>query len=166
MKTLDFKTLQPGDCLLYRPGNLLDWIVAIKTGARITHVEVYVGDGTTISSRPSTGVGVRPVTTNLERLAYVRRPVGTGFVLDPRFNFAIGKKYDWRGLLGFFLGVRRGSLHRWFCSELATMIYRDSWFQPTGKAFIPFNPQIAADHFSPADFYNAGTFETIWRAGN
>ena len=157
MKTFNEKDvlLLPGDCLLYRPSNLLDWIVCLKTGARISHVEIFAGSGQSYASRPGIGVDKHPFRE--KNLGYVRRPImyASPVALWEEFLPFRGKKYDWLGLLGFLMLTRRGSTNRFFCSELATELYR-------AIGLRPFNPDIRADHFSPADLYNSPAFETVW----
>lgn len=173
MKTLDYSILHPGDCLLYRPSSILDWLVCVKTGSRISHVEVFygtdpkLGDPVSIASRPGIGVDLHPL--RLKNLAFVRRPKSRTGVSFPAICRFLGRKYDWLGLFCFFLAARHGEKNKFFCSELATTLYRLAIVSTEAtipEFFQPFNPGAQADHISPADFYLAGTFNTVWSAEN
>ena len=154
--------LQAGDALLYfENDSLLDWAIAIKTGGRIAHIEIYAGGGISEASR--NGIGVNRYALRLERLACVRRPDGWLFDFEQGSKWfdetARGQKYDFKGLLCFYLAVKRGDKDRMFCSEFALRRYRHCGFQP-------FNPDQDADRTAPYDFWKSGKFETFWKSGN
>ena len=120
--------LQPGDCLLYRPSpgfDLIGWIICLKTWSPVCHVEIYSGHGMSVASRNGIGVNQYPLRTN--DLAFVLRPK-TKASMAPAMEWfhrtAQGQRYDFLGLMCFFLAVRRGSRDRMFCSEFETRFYR------------------------------------------
>lgn len=155
MKPFDIGLLRPGDAMLYAPSSFFGYLIAVKSWTWISHISIYTGNLQSYASRD--GIGVNRYAIRTEGLACVRRPNGT---LDIAKALAwsaatFGQGYDWLGLLCFTLAVKQGSKDRMFCSESATRWYRAAGFEP-------FNPDIDADHVAPAEFYQAGTMETIW----
>lgn len=84
-----------------------------------SHVDFVLRDGRFLGSRLDGGVRIRPhdyLTPSKYRYAYVD-------VADPRkvYGWAtsqIGKKYDWKAIVGFLPRVNWQDPERWFCSEL------------------------------------------------
>jgi hypothetical protein len=114
--------LRPGDCLLYRPSSLFGWIIRVKTGSPVSHVEVYVGGGQTVASRDGQGVGRYPLRT--DHLGWVLRPT-VPFSLDAAmdwFDQHRGEPYGWVDLLDFFSATvdAPGQV----CSPCATNVLR------------------------------------------
>lgn len=115
--------IKAGDVLLYRPSGLFGRFIQFHTGHRISHVEVYLGDGTSSASRDGQGVNLYPV--RLEGLAYILRPK---YEFDSAKARAFteahkGTPYGWFDLLNFF-GYRvnaKGIV----CSPWATLLIRD-----------------------------------------
>ncbi len=153
---MNAKDLLPGDCLLYRPGCPIGLWIAIKTWAWVSHVEVYAGNGVSYAARVS---GVDAYKFRAEHLAYVLRPIGR-FDADRADRWfdvvAKGQKYDFLGLLCFYLARKQGAQDRMFCSELATRYYR-------AGGHNPFNPLVDADTISPAQFRQSPAFRVVWR---
>ena len=156
--SFDPSILQPGDTLLYFDGgSMVDWLIAVKTGGKVAHIELYAGEGMAQASR--NGIGVNCYALRLEGLVCVRRPIGgidwaggeVWFNQVARFQ-----KYDFKGLLCFYLAVKQGSPKKMFCSEFALRRKRASSFQP-------FNPDQDADATSPLDFWKTGREETVWQ---
>jgi hypothetical protein len=116
--------LKPGDCLLYRPVDVFDWAVALKTWTRVSHVEVYIGDHKSVASRNGSGVGEYLV--RLHDMAAVRR-LGEGFNLEQALRWfdavAEGQKYGWRTLLTFLLLNNSAIEGEMICSEFAAEFY-------------------------------------------
>jgi len=152
--------LFPGDCLLYRPSGVFGRIIAVKTWTKISHIEVYAGDGMSVASRDGKGVN-----------AYAVREAGLGYVLRPTrqpvditagmawFNkYARGQAYDWRGLLIFTLAVKQGALDRMFCSEFGVRFYR-------ACGMHCFAPHWDADRTPPSMFYASPGFTLWWSDG-
>lgn len=149
--------LKPGDCLLYAPCGFFGWLIALKTWNKVSHVEVYVGNGKSVASRDGQGVGFYELRT--KGLVRVLRPRGEFNISSALlwfFNFANGQKYDWKGILVFALAVSEGSRDRMFCSEFATRFYR-------AGGFHPFAENYDADHIAPAQFLQSPCFEEIAR---
>lgn len=146
--------LQPGDCLLYRPSGFFGWLIALKTWNRISHVEIYAGNGLSVASRDGVGVGMYK--TRYDGLAMVRRSekplnlaAATAF-----FARVDGQKYDWKGILCFTLAVAQGARDKMFCSEFATRWYR--------AAGLPLFGNYDADHIAPAQFLMTELLQEIW----
>jgi uncharacterized protein YycO len=154
--TFDAAILNPGDMLLYFEDDPVDFLIAVKTGKRIGHVEVYAGNGTTMASRNGIGVSVYPLRTS--GVVCVRKPLG---VFDftaglAWFNAsAKGQPYDWKGLATFTSLVNEGEEGKMFCSEFAVNFYRACGYNPC-------NPSQPAYETSPRDLWVLGTFETKW----
>ena len=150
----DIPQLQPGDCLLYKPSGLFGWLIALKTWNRMSHVEIYAGNGNSVASRDGVGVGMYP--TRYYHLAKVLRPVQP-LQLDAAHVFfakSDGQKYDWKGILCFTLAVAQGAKDRMFCSEFATRWYR--------AAGLPLFGNYDADHIAPAQFLMTDDFDEVW----
>jgi hypothetical protein len=156
MIAFDATDLRKGDCLLYFTNDLFGWITAIKTWSKVSHVEVYRGEGMSVASRNGIGVNTYPLRT--EGLVAVRRPIaklnmdnaGRWFQVSARFQ-----GYDWFGLLNFYIASKHGSPKKMFCSEFATRYYRHGAVQP-------FDPDWDADRVPPSFFLVSPAFETIW----
>lgn len=158
MPSLDTSILRPGDALLYRPSTLFGWIIKVKTWARFSHIEIYIGGNQTVGAREK-GVHVWPLST--EHLGCVLRPDCTPNMekaLEWYYSKADGQKYDYKGLLCFYLAVKQGAQDRQFCSELGTRFYRagDFWAMA---------PHWDADRVSPGNFLMVPVFEIIWTDG-
>lgn len=67
-------TLQRGDILLYTldKSSFFSWAIYIKTGSRLVHAETYIGNGVTVTAKPSRGVNYYAYTS--DRLGCVMRP--------------------------------------------------------------------------------------------
>jgi len=84
-----------------------------------SHVDFVLANGKFLGARLDGGVRIRPhdyLTPSKYRYAYVE-------VADPRkvYGWAtsqIGKKYDWRAIVGFLPRASWQDPGRWFCSEL------------------------------------------------
>lgn len=141
--------MKPGDVLLYRPADVVGWVVALKGLSRYAHVEVYAGRGYTFASRPGLGVGVYDV-----KPGYHAYRLHEGYGLNWRdceawfFAEAFGQGYDMGGVLlnpwAVFHGRENG---KQFCSELAGRLLRNGCVPPTD----PFYGRDA-DGLHPADF--------------
>lgn len=151
--------LRAGDALLYRPSDLVGWIIAVKTWARFSHVEVYVGNGMAVGSRfPE---GVRSWDMRLDGLGAVLRPLhppDLDCALQWFYTSATGQGYDLLGLLCFTLAVKRGHPRKMFCSEFATRFYRH------GKVNV-IAPHWDADRVAPGNLLMTPAFEVVWTDG-
>ncbi len=155
----DPSLLKEGDAMLFYEPTLLDTLIAVKTSFWCAHIEIYDGDGQSVASR--NGIGVNRYPVRLNGLIAVRRPktcIDWQMGQEWFEKHARWQKYDFKGLMCFYLAVKQGSPHRMFCSEFALRRYRASCFQP-------FNPNQDADRTSPGLFWSSGTFESIWESG-
>lgn len=144
----------PGDCLLYRPSSAMGVWIAIKTWAWISHVEVYAGSGRSYAARLR---GVHLYPTEYRYLACVLRPIGKFDAKKAYLWFAKnanGQKYDFLGMLCFYLARKQGARDRMFCSELATRLYRAGGHKP-------FSPLVDADTIAPAQFRQSPAFAPV-----
>ncbi len=128
--------LLPGDCLLYNtPGDFVDWCIRMKTWSVAAHCECYIGEGRSVASR--NGIGVDRYPARFAGLIAVLRPVAP-FRLDTALSyfFRVQKqKYDFAGLMCFFLAAKRGSKDRQFCSEFLTNFYRAGGLHPVHRSW-------------------------------
>lgn len=157
MASFDKSELRPGDCLLYYTRrDLVDFIIALKTWTFVAHVEIYEGEGKSVASR--NGIGVNRYPLREQGLICVRRPIGILDIQSARHWFAtsaIGQKYDWLGLLVYYMARKHGSPRRMYCSEFAVRWYRHAHFNAVDS-------QWDADRTPPMLFLPSTAFETIW----
>jgi hypothetical protein len=139
--------LKVGDILLYSGRGPLSWAVKVKTWSDISHVELYIGAGLTVSARAE-GVRYFPFTDKdlvevwAPEAGYRKWDFDSGLVW---FNEqAHGQAYDVWGLLRFFR-IGQESIDKQFCSEVVTRTLRAGGFEP-------FTPQTDADQVSPGMF--------------
>lgn len=153
----DVNLLEVGDTLLYFSGSILDWVVAIKTWTKVSHVEIYSGHKMSYASRNGQGVNQYPLRT--KGLAVVLRSIyalDTTNANDWFWRKAQGQDYDWLGLLCFTLAVKQGSNNKMFCSEFWTRYMREAGGQP-------FNPEWDADRVPPAFCLVTPTQYIVWK---
>ena len=150
--------VEKGDALLYmQRTSFVDQCIAVKTGFRFGHIEIYWGAGMSMASR--NGIGVNRYQFRPDDLVCVRRangPLDYAYSEEWFVRRARGQKYDFLGLLCFWLAVKRGSPDRMFCSEFALRWYRMAGFQP-------FNEEMDADRTAPSEFWKAASFHTVWQ---
>lgn len=117
-----YPLLKPGDCLLYKPKGIFGRLIAIKTWHKISHVEVYDGEGYSWASRD--GQGVNLYSWRDSELAYVLHPT-MGLNLDAARTWAssmVGTPYGWADLLNFIaINVNKKGI---VCSPFVTEFYR------------------------------------------
>ena len=65
--------LRVGDILLYDEPDIVDDVIAIKTGDDVAHIEIYAGLGQSWASR--NGIGVNQYPFRAHGLMYIRRPI-------------------------------------------------------------------------------------------
>lgn len=151
--------LQPGDCILYRPVDVFDWAVALKTWTRVSHVEVYLGDHQSVASRNGQGVGLYDV--RLHDVAAVRRPDRV-FDLEKALRWfdscAEGQKYGWRTLLTFILLNNSPVDGHMICSEFAAEFYAHG-------GYPLFAPDWPSYRTPPSLFVSALKLIPIWDDG-
>lgn len=146
----------PGDLLLYKPSGLWGYLIAIKTWtAKVSHVEVYAGDGMSWASRDGVGVGLYP--TRTDKIAYHLRPDEPldFLAMQAWFETVDGQRYDWLGLARFLYwgSIGTGNDGKQFCSEFACRLYRSGGMDP-------FNG-VDADAIAPASFLLSNCFTRV-----
>jgi hypothetical protein len=152
----DPSILKPGDIILYYTEDPVDFLIAVKTGKRIGHVEVVAENGQSYASR--NGIGVNQYPLRLDGAVCVRRPVNIfDFTAGVKwFNeVAKGQGYDWKGLATFTSLINEGEEGKMFCSEFVVNFFRACGYNPV-------NPSQPAYETSPRDLWILGTFETVW----
>ena len=157
MKPLALDEIQPGDVLLYRGRGLFGFIIRLKTWSYVSHCETYMGIGRSAASRDGQGVGTYPF--RWTGLKYVLRPL-PGVQLNVHagrrwHHGVIGQKYDWLGLLIFFLAARQGHLDKMFCSEHTARLANAMGYKPFGT--------MDCDRISPGMFLASPLYEIVWR---
>jgi hypothetical protein len=152
--------LKPGDKILYRPADLFDWVVAVKTWAKVSHIEIYAGNGRSVASRNGKGVGLYDLRET--RVAAVLRSAPT-FDLDKALcwfrNHALGDRYGWRTLLNFVLLSSNPVPGHQVCSEFAANFDRAG-----GAADFP--AWWPACRTAPAQFLATRSLGLIWHDGD
>lgn len=154
-------SLLPADMLLYYTEDIVDRVIAEKTGYRLGHVERYAGGGQSLASRNGIGVDVYPL--RLDGLVCMRRPIGpfnfdkgmAWFNQAPPLPMIKGQSYDWEGLLTFTSITTQGEEGKMFCSEFSINFDR-------ACDFVPCNPTVPAYEIAPAHLRLLPTFQTIW----
>lgn len=143
--------LLAGDVLLYKPASVFGWMIRIKTGSPVSHVEVYVGGGHSVASRDGQGVGRYPLRT--DNLGWVLRPT-VPFWLNPAmdwFDQHKGDPYGWLDLLDFFSLNVDGPGQ--VCSPCATNFLRAGGVRVFGT--------FPAIRISPRDFLTSELFTDV-----
>jgi hypothetical protein len=152
-----FLGLQPGDHLLYSPTGFFGLLIAVKSWHKIAHIEVYVGNGSSIASRDGVGVGLYPFRE--DDLAYILRPnqpidLEKGLAW---FRTVQGQGYDWLGLLRFAWRSEyvpeKAHENKQFCSEFVTRFDRQMGFDPF--------PREDADAIAPFQFESNPFFSLV-----
>ena len=150
------RDLLPGDILLSSGQGFFSALIRIKTGGRYSHVEVYVGNGTTWASRNGQGVNAYPL--DLSDVCAVLRPK---YRLDWPSGIrwfeenAKGQKYDWLGLLNFYIARWQGRENgRMFCSEFLVRLFREF-----GCPLFPI--EVDADSIAPKDLPHSNMVRLI-----
>ena len=157
MKIIDPSILNHGDALIFSRKGVFDTIIRIKTWSPATHVEIYIGNGKTVAARNGIGCAVYPV--DLNGLYCVLRPKLKSFdLVKAMAAFSAnedGRPYGWLALFSFCLLDLHDKGR--FCSELATIFWRDGGFDA-------FNRWIKAEIVAPGDllYIHHSVVERIW----
>lgn len=151
-------TLHAGDVLLYSGKGVFSWLIKVKTMSRISHAELYVGNGTTWTSRDGQGSNFYPLTT--QHLHTVMRPVvGCEGDLAKGIAWAkqyCGRPYDFQGLLAFSsLRWKPYTQDRFFCSEAVVRFAREAGCEI-------FNRSYRADDVFPGMLLLSPHLEIVW----
>lgn len=154
--------VQPGDCLLYSGSGLWSWLIKLKTWGPVSHSEVYIGNGQTVTSREGQGVNFYAFTD--EHLYVILRPetpinmtAALTWFTTPGEDGRTpkGQPYGyWQALRFFRLG--KEDTARMMCSPCCTRFYRKG-------DVVPFAPSWDASLVSPKDFLASPHFTEVWR---
>lgn len=148
--------LRPGMTLGYSPSSFFGKIITTKTWMNLSHVELYVGGGMSAAARWE-GVNLYPVRED-KYLCVLLEPNGPWDRDKAMLWFhshAQGLKYDLWGMRIFYRLIKKANPNRMWCSELETELYRRGGFEP-------FNPHVASDRISPAQFLQTSAFTVRW----
>lgn len=152
------RDLRVGDLLLYRPSTLFGWVIAVKTWARFSHVEVYIGNDHVFAARTT---GVNRYNLRTDHLGAVLRPFCSPDMDRASawfYSVAQGQKYDYLGLLCFTLAVRQGDPKKMFCSECVTRLFRNGGIDLVARHWD-------ADRVAPANLLMIPLLELVWSDG-
>lgn len=152
--------LLPGDALLYAtPWDFVDFCIRLKTWSKAAHCESYVGEGFSVASRNGIGVNKYPFReAGLIAVLRPKSPFDLEFAMS-YFRRVQFQKYDFGGLMSFFLADKLKSKDRQFCSEFLTNFYRAG-----GLNFV--YPDWSADKVAPGSLIMSPVFEWAWTAGS
>lgn len=145
----------PGDCLLYSGSSFVSWAIRYRTWSSVSHVEVYVGDGLSVTAKPP-WVRRYPLDTSF-RLRYVLRPTAPLDLEAGRvwFNeYAAGQEYHTAGLFRFFK-LGKADPAKAICSEVCTGYY---W----ACGLLVFAARMDPELISPAHFLTSPALRLIW----
>lgn len=144
----------PGDHLLYKGSGFWSWAIKVKTWSKYSHVELYIGNNKTFTSRDGEGVNIYDFKE--DNLVAVYRPTDPINIEKglPWMKSVCGQKYDFWGLMRFFT-IGKQSTNKQFCSEAVTRADRES-------DFCPFNKKYDADLVSPGMFASSPHLELVW----
>lgn len=157
--TFDKSILKPGHLLLYRASSIFGYAIAAFSGSRISHIEMYRGDGISYASRDGIGVDEYPlrikdldlVLEAVEPLDMNRVAIGFAGKIGHRYDNATILKHATFGLVG-------GKPMAEVCSEVQAYLVRVGGLE---RAFGDKQP----DEVKPSDFVDAmnhGMFRKVW----
>ena len=111
-------------------GDIYDKLVAAATFGRYSHVEIRFSDGMCFSSSSRDG-GTRFKQIELNPLNWDIVPLS--FVTKEQENEVrmwcesqLGKAYDWRGILCFYLPGDIRDRSKWYCSDVCACALREA----------------------------------------
>lgn len=130
----------PGDLLAVRARGFVPfaWLIRMRTVAVVNHVACCVGGGLITEALPS-GITTTSITNYRNDWWILLRPPAVAPAaqvwMTDFLAAQLGKKYDWRGVLGFdfLLGKNRENPEKWFCSELARGWYEAGGLKPLAR---------------------------------
>jgi len=146
--------LEPGDHLLYSGSGFWSWTIKVKTWSKYSHVELYIGNSKTFTSRDGEGVNFYDFTD--KNLAAVYRP-NIPFDISKGMEWmksVCGQKYDFWGLMRFFT-LGKQSQDKQFCSEAVVRADRQCLIEA-------FNQVYDADLVSPGMFASSPHLDLVW----
>lgn len=138
--------LRPGDVILYRGTGLYGFAIRVKTWHDVGHVEVYIGDGMAVASRPGRGKGAQRYQVRLDDtvVAVLRptQPIDLALGLARFDREMAGMSYGWSDLVAF-IGLTYDG-HGIVCSSCATWFLR--------AANLPVFNREPINAIAPCDF--------------
>ncbi len=156
---IDPKILKPGMLLLYEASSLFGYAIAAFSGSRISHIEMFKGNGISYASRD--GIGVDEYQLRLNNLALVLESVEPLDMDRVAKGFAgkRGHRYDNATILKHAtFGLVGGKPMAEVCSEVQAYLVRVGGLE---RAFGDKQP----DEVKPSDFVDAmnhGMFRKVW----
>jgi uncharacterized protein YycO len=159
---MDVTMLAPGDILLYSGKGVFSALIKWRTWSHISHAEIYVGNGTTWTSRDGKGSNFYPFSD--AHLAVVMRPLPEcqgdlvkGIAWAKQH---CGKPYDFKGLMAFSVLRRKAYTEdKFFCSEAVIRFAREAGCEL-------FNAEFRADDIYPGLLLTSPHLRTIWTRGD
>ena len=111
-------------------GRKLDRLIKWWTNGSYSHSEIQFSDGICFSSSSRDGgVRFKRIDINPDRWSSVDIPIKDEAALITWCKTQVGRKYDWRGILGFGIMPFRDNLQnrkKWYCSEICAEVIRRS----------------------------------------
>lgn len=119
-------------------GDINDWIVRLLTNSKISHCELVRlrDDGQYdcySSSARDKGVRLKVMDLPSDKWELVPVQIVNERETIGRFNFAINRKYDYKGVLRFALPFLSSGADKWFCSELVAYMLK----YPSPHSYTP-----------------------------
>lgn len=100
---------------------LIRWV----TWSDYSHVDFVLEDGTLLGSDSNGGVKIREHDPSKKSKDFV---VDAPYSVVERAMTQLGKKYDWKGIVGMGLRKRIESKNKWFCSELIAWAFEQEGY--------------------------------------
>lgn len=148
--------MRPGDLVLYSGAGLWSWVIKVKTWSPVSHCEVVIGGGQTVTAREGRGVNVYAF-TDAHLYAVLRPEWAPNLEAALRwFRGVQGQPYGyWQALRFFRLGKEDQT--RMMCSPCCARFYR-------AGGFHAFAGDFDASLVSPGMFLSSPHFVPVWRA--
>lgn len=108
----------------FKQDTLIGRLIRFFTWGKYSHVALILEDGRVIDSYPRLGVSIRSVDLSDADIYYIDLPGNIKRKILADIKAQIGKKYDYRGVIGFLSRSKAEDPNRWFCSELIFEIFR------------------------------------------
>jgi hypothetical protein len=146
--------LQVGDILLYNTKwSFVDWAIRTRTWSDVAHIEISLGNGTSVASR--NGIGVGKFLHRREGLVKIRRlvlPLDFGAAMN-WFTTVDKTNYGWTDLFRFYgINVSTKGI---ICSTFADLWLKSGGIQSFAEDYPP-------EIVSPRDFETTTVAKTIY----
>ena len=148
---------KPGDILCIKTPGLSGKIISWWCNSSYNHTANYIGGGKIVDSVLKHGVSERYL-MDLKKFEWsILRPIEQIDVdkLIKSYDEYKGKKYDVKGIMGFFLPFVKSDNKRMFCSEFTTFSYANIGY--------PIVPRKAYDDIHPEMVYQSWKLKEIAR---